>query len=267
MLFQCVKNIEETDVKSQIGHCRNAGYDSKEKKNILKVYAVTVTIIALLLSVAFTVVFHHAGYDTKLLAKLGLIERVEKIDWAVVGWNNTLNKLGYDADIVFFGDSITSDSDFRIYFPDKKIVNLGYPGDDLGGMIERIEGIQSLTPELVFVLGGINGLKDNNLDVSVSKYEELLGALVDALPNSDIIVQSVLPIAKEKESEVCTNTTIVEFNNQLKSMSKEYGVIFVDIYSVYESKNELDPASTEDGIHISPEAYGRWAKAIEEYVQ
>ena len=27
--------------------------------------------------------------------------------WCIQGWTNTLNKLGYDADVVFFGNSIT----------------------------------------------------------------------------------------------------------------------------------------------------------------
>lgn len=45
--------------------------------------------------------FFHGYYDTKILVKLGLKERTVETNWAVVGWNNTVEKLDYDADIVF----------------------------------------------------------------------------------------------------------------------------------------------------------------------
>ena len=104
----------------------------------LKLYAVAVTAIMLLILAAFLVVFTHAGYHTKVLVKLGLKEPVVKTNHALLAWENCLEKLDYDADVVFFGDSITYQSDFQ--HPGLKIVNLGYSGDTLSG-IARAKGV------------------------------------------------------------------------------------------------------------------------------
>lgn len=192
--------------------------------------------------------------------------RVEK-NWAVVGWNNTMQKLDYDADIVFFGDSITRGSDFREYFPKKQIVNLGYPGDSLEGMKQRVISVSSMKPEKVFVLGGINGLSDTNVDASIRLYSELLDELKMDMPYTDFYIQSVLPISKSKELEVCYNTTIQQFNESLRILAKEKNMIYVDIYSLYEVDGEMNPSLTSDGIHILPGAYKLWANAIKQYIE
>lgn len=236
------------------------------KHNWLKIYAIFVTICVFFVLAAFGVVFHRAGYDTKVLVKLGLIEQTEKTNWAVVGWNNTLEKLDYDADVVFLGDSITCGSDFREYFPQKRIVNLGYPGDTLAGMIDRVPGVTAVTPEKVFVMGGINGLTDFNVDKCISEYEALLNAIEDALPEAQIYIQSVLPISFGKELSVCHNSTIKDFNNRLATIAKDREIIFIDLFVLYEKDGEMNSELTKDGIHLWPEAYELWADAIADYV-
>lgn len=237
-----------------------------KKHNCLKIYAISITACAILVFAAFGVVFHHAGYDTKVLVKLGIIEATAQTNWAVVGWNNTLEKLNYDADIVFFGDSITRGSDFREYFPEKKIVNSGYPGDTLVGMIDRVSGVAAVSPEKVFVLGGINGLTDVNIDNCISTYSDLIDELLEALPEADIYIQSVLPISSSKELSVCHNSTIVKFNSTLEQLASEKGVSYVDLFSLYEVNGEMNPELTKDGVHIYPEAYSLWAEEIAKYI-
>lgn len=65
------------------------------------------------LSVFFLLMFVAIGvkshYFERVLCKFGLIEdnMVGGNYWAKVGWTNTLEKLNINADIVFFGNSIT----------------------------------------------------------------------------------------------------------------------------------------------------------------
>jgi len=232
----------------------------------LKVYAVSISICAIFILSAFLVLFFHGEYDTKILVKLGIKEPEVKTNWAVKGWNNMLEKMDYDADIVFFGDSITSGSDFRAYFPNEKIVVSGYPGDSLIGMKERVAGIAAVVPEKVFVLGGINGLKDGKVEQSVSLYRQLLVELKDSLPDTEIYIQSVLPISKEKETTVCQNSTIMAFNNRLAQLAEENKMTYVDLYSAYEWNGEMNPNHTRDGVHLKTEAYACWASIIAEYI-
>lgn len=238
----------------------------KTRSSFLKIYAICVSIICLLAVIAFGLVFHRAGYDQKLLVKLGLAEPEIPTNFAVHGWNNTLMKLDYDADIVFFGDSLTADSDFGSFFPEHKIMTSGYYTDTLAGMISRVPGVAAVDPEKVFFLGGFNGLTDLNTDVCLQTYNKLLDELEAALPDAEIIIHSVLPVSSARETSQLHNTTIVDFNKRLSVIADERGLVFVDLYSVFEKNGELDPTLTRDGIHLLPEAYALWAEAISEYI-
>lgn len=74
----------------------------------------------------------------------------------------TAKKINIDADVVFFGNSITKGSDFQQSFPDKTIVNLGYSGDGFPHMLDRIEQVRCVSPNKVFVMAGINGVEHWN---------------------------------------------------------------------------------------------------------
>lgn len=241
-------------------------------KKTLYRYAVIVSILEVLTIAAFGFVFHRAGYTKKLLQKVGIAEqpviaeKKEPINHAVRGWNNTLEKLDYTADIVFFGDSITCGSDFRPYFPDEKIVNLGYPGDSLVGMSERVSGVAALSPRKIFVLGGINGLKDDSWENSLVHYEQLLDKLLEQAPDATIYVQSVLPISKEKETTVCHNDTIRKFNDALHKLANRKNLCFLDVYSLYEQNGAINPDHTVDGVHLYPNAYEKWANLLRLYI-
>ena len=232
----------------------------------LKFYSVCITAVCLLSIFALGFLLHREGYDEKLLVKLGLKEPVSQGDWAVGGWNNTLMKMDYDADIVFLGDSITAASDFRAYFPNRKIVNLGYHGDTLVGMIDRVPGVAAVSPEKVFVMGGINGLTDLNADICLNTYSQLLDELAEALPESQIYVQSTLPIAAVRERYGCSNRTIADFNQALDTMAQQRGMTFVDLHSLYSKGGEMDPEYSYDGLHLLSQAYALWADAITPYI-
>lgn len=232
----------------------------------LKIYAFLVSVLFLLAMAAFALTFVKAGYYEKIMVKLGLKEPTAEVNWAVGGWNNTLMKLDYDADTVFLGDSITHSGDFRSYFPDEKIVNLGYYGDTLAGMIDRVPGAAAVNPEKVFVLGGINGLTDRNIEKSIATYDRLLEELQAALPDAEIYVQSVLPVSDFREHAMLHNTSIVEFNTRLAALAQSRGCVYVDLHALYHQDGQMNPELTADGLHLKPEAYGIWAEAIREYM-
>ena len=241
-------------------------YMKNKKHTLLKIYACVMTVCFLLAVAAFLLTFVKAGYYEKIMVKLGLKEPAAEVNWAVGGWNNTLMKLDYDADAVFLGDSITHSGDFRLYFPDKEIVNLGYYGDTLSGMIQRVPGAAALNPEKVFVLGGINGLTDRNIDTGISTYDWLLEELQTALPDAEIYVQSVLPVSDFREHAMLHNTSIAVFNARLAGLADTRGCVYVDLYTLFEKDGQMNPELTADGLHLVPEAYGIWAEAIAGYM-
>lgn len=215
----------------------------------------------------FYYVCHHAGYDVKLLEKLGLVEQHYHTDWSAVGWERSLNKMSYDADIVFFGDSITSGSEFQSSFANKTIVELGIPGDTIIGMTQRIGMVKALSPEKVFILGGINSLTDYNSDKVLSQYRNMIVSLIDLLPSSEIYVQSILPISNEQEIAVCHNESILSFNKDLESLCFDLQVTYVDLFSLYEQEGSMNPDLTKDGIHLNEDGYSLWEESIKKYIE
>ena len=70
----------------------------------------------------------------------------------------------FGCDALFFGDSITADSNFETFFPDLRIVNLGVYGDTLEDLLARVPSVRALRPARIFLLGGINCLREDSFE-------------------------------------------------------------------------------------------------------
>ena len=231
---------------------------------IRKRYLIIASIVTILSIVAFSVLFFHEGYDDKILSKLGLKSPEIKRNWTIVSWNSCLKQLNYDSDVAFFGDSITQGGDFRTYFPDTKIINLGCSGDDIVGMTQRVSMLKNTSPEKVFIMVGINSLTNMNSTICLEAYSTLLTSVKKAVPKAEIYVQSVLPISEKKEKELfCSNDTIKKFNKEIKKLSEQNQMTFIDLYSVFAESNQK---LTCDGLHLNSNGYKVWVDAIDNYI-
>lgn len=235
----------------------------KKKASIIVLSAMSALCVVLLAMVIFI-----GGYKTNFFkrqfAKLGWaeMEAKDRADyWCVRGWYNTLKKLDLDVDIVFYGNSITSGSDFREFFPDVSICNLGYPGDDLPGLRFRAYTIATVKPEKVFVMGGINGLKQTPLDVFTEQYSQMIKAIKEAVPEAHIYLQSILPVKDKKMTK-----KVKECNIIIDSLSTAYGCQYIDLFPLYEKEGVMNLDYSKDGTHLKSEHYDKWADAIRKYV-
>ncbi len=178
----------------------------------------------------------------------------------------TEESVNFDCDLLFLGDSITADSDFREYFPECSVVNLGVYGDTLLQILARVDAVRSANPAKIFLLGGINSLRPDNVDECLAQYARLLDALREACPEASICVQSVLPVGTELDPEGSLNDAVRRFNAGLEPLAREKGCDFADIYAAYEKDGAMDPALTRDGVHLNFTAYGPWAEVIQPYI-
>lgn len=87
------------------------------------------------------------------------------------------------------------------------------------------------------------------------------------VPNSDLYIQSVLPISTEVEKECADNDVILAFNEELEMLASEYSITYIDIHQLYTYDGSMNPELTKDGIHLNPEAYDQWYEAIRSYVE
>ncbi len=183
------------------------------------------------------------------------------------GWFNMIKKANIDADIVFFGDSLIQRSDFAKYFPEKSIINLGLGGSTICGASQRVGMIPELSPEKIFVMVGVNVLRDDTADTCLEEYAALIDNIKYAMPQAEIYIHSILPISQGyRDGLPCSAQTTESFNSALRELSDQKGVTFIDIYGLFESDGCLIESLSDDGVHINSAGYDIWAEAIKEYI-
>lgn len=181
-------------------------------------------------------------------------------------WAACLDKLNYEADVAFFGNSITANSNFQECFSDKKIIELGHSGDRIEGMIRRVVMLQSVNPKKIFIMGGINDFYENSHQTIAKRYDELLICLKTTLPNSEVYVQSILPLSSSKQKSYVANITIKKTNELIEKCAEKHGMKYIDLYSRYIENGVMPDSLTYDGLHPNQHAYRMWANEIKAYI-
>lgn len=210
-----------------------------------------------------------SGYWKRILAKMHIRE-LKKEDapdyWAVRGWTTCLEKMRTKCDICFFGHSQIEMSDFQKDFPKKKIIELGYPGDDIDGMIKRAKQVTYVHPNKIFLLAGTNSLyyAKENFEL---KYKQLINLIRKENPKAQLYILSILPQRDGKLGKSSLNSVIEERNLFIKSFCKNEDIIFIDIFSLYTDENgELKKEFTFDGVHLKEECYNKISNVIRKYI-
>ena len=166
-----------------------------------------------------------------------------------------------DTDIVFVGDSITARFEWDEYFTDYTVANRGIDSDVTEGILHRLDTIVSQTPEKIFLMVGINDIRQGiSPEATLTNYEKILDELMTALPDCQIYLQSVLPV---HTSTGIDNRDVQSLNASLKALAESKGLSYLDIYSaVVDSENNF--TYTVDGVHPTGEGYSIWTGIVEE---
>lgn len=184
------------------------------------------------------------------------------VEKCLQAWTNSLKQMRAKADIVFFGDSLIYYGDFASVFPDKVVFNLGLRGDTIQGMIDRVNQVCLLEPDKLFLMAGINDVASYSETAFGELYDKLVSVILQKLPNSEIIIQSLLPVNDKDFTISCNNTQIEESNKIILSIASNYRLRYVDLFSQYVSDGILAKEYTLDGLHLCTERYKIWYDII-----
>ncbi|MBR5763505.1 MAG: hypothetical protein IKX93_02665 [Bacteroidaceae bacterium] len=209
---------------------------------------------------------HNVREMLTVMGVYNLDENKRPGHYFIVDWAACVKKLNYKADVAFFGNSITADSNFQNYFTDVKIAEFGLHGDRIDGMIRRLPILQSVNPDKVFVMAGINDLHRSSPETIAERYDKLLNLIQDSLPNAKIYVQSILPVNRVKEKLYASNDVIKETNVLIEKCAKKHNCKYIDLNSVYIENGVLPDSLSYDGVHLTQPAYDRLAKMIKSYI-
>ena len=162
----------------------------------------------------------------------------------------------WDGTAVFLGDSITEFCDLERFYPGLHTVNRGISGDITAGMLERVQqDVCALAPQIAVVHGGINdiflGVDDGTV---VGNLMDIVAAIRQALPQTQVLVQSVYPVADG--ADLALTGHIRAINQRLQALAEEKDYAYVDVFSALAAEDgRLTAGYADDGLHPNDAGY------------
>lgn len=168
--------------------------------------------------------------------------------------------------VIFLGDEITKNYNLYAYFDQENLVNQGITSGTIPKVMENLNSAIILSPKKVVIMIGVNDLINaNGIDNSIKEnYKNLIDAIRNRSPKTEIIIESLLPINSEKYSNL--NKDITEFNNYIKSIADLYNLEYIDLWSIFNKKNNSTDSYAKDGINLNIKGYELITEALEEYI-
>lgn len=167
-------------------------------------------------------------------------------------------------DIVFLGNSITANVEWRELLRMENIKNRGISGDITFGILERLDEVINGKPAKVFILIGINDISRNVPDERiVGNYRKIIARIQSGAPATKIYFHTLLPVNNEFtqfRNHYNKDEHIAFVNTTLKKIAEETKITLIDLYPHFlDANGKLDKRYTIDGLHINAEGYKVWA--------
>tara|TARA_Y100000588_G_scaffold120153_1_gene131521 strand:+ start:721 stop:1473 length:753 start_codon:yes stop_codon:yes gene_type:complete len=169
-------------------------------------------------------------------------------------------------DVLFIGDSLVEYCEWSKLLEDSDILNRGILGDDTLGVLHRIEEtIQPIPPRRMILMVGINDLFQGVSEkLILSNYEDILAEIEAHAPNSEVIVNGLLPIDLRRAPKPIPPDRIRSLNTQLQQLCHDYKVQFLHTFPSFEDKDGLlDDQYSRDGLHLNAKGYQVWKRLLE----
>lgn len=160
-------------------------------------------------------------------------------------------------DIVLIGDSYIQRWPEAIVLHNQNVLNLGVSADTTLGLLNRLRKKDyRVNTKKVIVLIGFNDLKYRSVNDILSNFRVLNELLILNLnvKSDNIAYVSVLPVSLNR---IYLNKKIIDLNTALRAWLSTQNMDYINLYSIYRNKLELQDESyyVDDGIHLSEQGY------------
>lgn len=171
-------------------------------------------------------------------------------------------------DIVFLGNSITANVEWRELLGLSQIRNRGISGDITYGVLERLQEVIDGRPAKVFILIGINDISRNIPDEQIlQNYRRIIGRIQAGSPSTKIYFNTLLPVNNEFtqfKNHYNKDEHIAAVNAGLANIAAEYHVTLIDLHPHFmDATGKLDKNYTVDGLHLNAQGYQVWKKLLD----
>lgn len=168
--------------------------------------------------------------------------------------------------IIMLGNSLNNNALWTELFPMGYIVNRGISGDVVDGVCQRVDELVADQPDKIFLITGTNDLVNEPEATALAvydRYEKLIRTIREQLPQTELYVQSILPLNPKSKFYAGFNERAAEINKLLSAGSGRYGYFYIDIARLLSDENgDLKAECTTDGIHLSANGYFYWAAEL-----
>lgn len=141
--------------------------------------------------------------------------------------------------------------DGTFYLRNLPTAKIRYRGEDL----PLAEAFSQASPEIVIVTVGVNGLPSWTQESFLAHYGRLIDVIANSAPNTQIVLQSVYPTAKERASNLSAFTVdkIDRLNGWVRELAKQRSLPYLDTASVLKGEDGwLIPSyHNGDGMHLN----------------
>lgn len=125
-----------------------------------------------------------------------------------------------------------------------------------------------IKPDKIFINLGVNemnglGTPGYSIEKLLGGYEEFINSVKEAVPESKIYIINIMPCTEDGETNIFKNSTIKEFNAELKEKCAQWGCEYLDLAG--EFGESLDPElSSDDFVHHNDKSYTeKWVPFFE----
>ena len=141
-----------------------------------------------------------------------------------------------------------------------------YRGRRIDTMNVDLESVKAYNPSYLFLAYGANDIKSwtSNFEGWISKYREAIINIQSDLPDTKIIVNSVLPVSDYAKNDDPSFTYQPMYNDALKNLAKELGIQFLE-NSQYLSDSEN--SFSADGVHPRVPFFQSWGRHMASYLK
>lgn len=177
-----------------------------------------------------------------------------------------------EGEIIMLGDSITEGCNWSEMFANSKLKNRGISGDVTQGILDRLDEVLESHPERIFLMIGINDLGQGKTETEIlANIKRIIREVRKKSPESTLYLESLLPVNPDFgmfPDHTDKAEQVIAINTVLRRMAADYGAVYVDLYARFAvDGGKLDPAFTNDGLHLTGPGYRVWKKALEPHLR
>lgn len=190
----------------------------------------------------------------------------EKEPFRSNGWYNEREALfmcfsSGPVDLCCLGDSITQKFEWQDALPGWRTANRGIGSDTTEGIRARLDSVKALQPAVISLMAGINDLATRSPEEVAASYALLLDALAQELPDTAVIINSVLPVSADLHP--IDNQNVRTLNAAIKALCQERELHYLDLYDSFAGEDGcLKDSLTTDGVHLTPAGYALWLSEL-----